>query len=450
MEGATAAWKTLGWEPGAFSEIDKACCDLLECRYPDVPNLGDMTADDFIDRARKVGPYDIICGGTPCQSFSISGLRQGLKDERGNLTLRFVEICNEVDTDWIVWENVRGILSDKTNAFGCLLAGLVGESAPLIAPGGKWTDAGYVAGPQRTVAWRVFDAQYFRLAQRRRRVFVIGVRAGIGIHPGQVLFEPESVRRHSPPGRKAGEGITHDVAPSIGASGRGFQRAGGTRGQDPVVACPLTKQSYGDHLSRESLLVPEISGSIGSRSTGGGWNDDLDRAGAFVPEISHSLKSRHDSGEDGTGRGTPIVPEMKQQNYIAFEPGIASRDGGHVYDNISRTIRSKPGDNKMTVAYRTSGNCGVMEQGNKTAALTQSTDRTSQIVQQFMAVRRLTPRECERLMGFPDDYTLIKRKNGKPIADGPRYRMIGNSWAVSVVRWIGERIEKAKAGLPGG
>ena len=140
---------------------------------------------------------DLLVGGTPCQAFSVAGLRDGLNDERGNLSLVFCELANHFNPDWIVWENVPGVLSDKTNAFGCLLAGLAGEVEALEPPGGRWKNAGYVSGPKRSIAWRVLDAQYFGVAQRRRRVFVVA--SARGICPSEVLFERESLRRDTAP-----------------------------------------------------------------------------------------------------------------------------------------------------------------------------------------------------------------------------------------------------------
>lgn len=187
IEAATQAWAPLGWEAVCFSEIEPFPCAVLAHHYPDVPNVGDMMTFDW---KQYSGKADVVIGGTPCQSFSIAGLRGGLDDDRGNLTLKFVEVCNDVRPDFIVWENVPGVLSDKTNAFGCLLAGLVGSDTPLVSPleRGRWTDSGMVAGPTRTAAWRVLNAQFFGLAQRRRRVFVISCPRN-GANPSEILFE---------------------------------------------------------------------------------------------------------------------------------------------------------------------------------------------------------------------------------------------------------------------
>lgn len=499
IEAASVAWEPLGWKAGAFAEIDPAACDVLAYHYPDTPNLGDMTAPDFIERAIRYGPYGGIVAGTPCQDFSIAGLRAGLAGDRGNLTLRFVEICDAIDPDRIIWENVPGVMSDKTNAFGCLLAGLVGSDT-VLQPHREfgWTDAGMVIGPKRAAAWRILDAQYFHLAQRRRRVYVLAVDLRAGIDPGAILLERNSLRRNTPPRREKGE---------------------------------------------------EIAGTLGGGSQSRGWCDDLDRAGAFVPELAHTLRAEHDGSEDGTGRGTPLVTSwwdggdlaetlnvsslVKQQAMpdkgrfaavLAVRTAQTSANGHGVASDVAHgqaiaftqnqsgdlltgdvcpamgTNQNATGRNTPKVmSYRTSGNCGVMEQGDKAAALTQSTDPCAQIIQQHMAVRRLTPRECERLQGFLPDYTLVPRRkeskveeceyackcgcvfwadetgvyvecpdcgndfdeafpdrirftgnrrkvmneSGKMMADGPRYKMIGNSMATNVMHWIGKRIQKA-------
>lgn len=184
IEAASVAWEGLGWKPIAFSEIEPFPCAVLAHRYPHVPNLGDMNNYEQWQIERP----DLIVGGTPCQAFSVAGLRQGLQDKRGGLTLTFVRICDKYNPDYIVWENVPGVLSSKDNAFGCFLGALAGENSELVPPGKKWKDAGCVYGPKRSIAWRCLDAQYFGLAQRRKRVFVISCPAGHR-DPAQILFE---------------------------------------------------------------------------------------------------------------------------------------------------------------------------------------------------------------------------------------------------------------------
>jgi len=235
IEAASVAWHHLGWEAAWLAEVDVQAANVLSWRLgataPQFPlpgsektiakmqwgdrvtNWGDMTRLPEMLRSGVAEAPDIFCGGTPCQDFSVAGLRAGLEGDRGNLTLTFVEIANEIDFKRaengdepciIFWENVPGVLSDKTNAFGCFLAGLAGEDVPLEPSGKRWSDAGVVIGPQRTVAWRKLDAQYVDLAQRRERVFVVAS-SREGFDPVEILLEFDGVRRDSAPRREAWE-----------------------------------------------------------------------------------------------------------------------------------------------------------------------------------------------------------------------------------------------------
>ena len=209
IEAASMAWEPIGWRPAWFAEIEPFPSAVLAHHWPDVPNLGDFTLIRDRIAAGEVEAPDVLVGGTPCQAFSIAGLRASMDDKRGQLTLEFVRLADAIDSDRnvrglpaaiVVWENVPGVLNTPDNAFGCFLAGLAGEDDPLEPPGGRWTNAGYVRGPRRAVAWRILDAQYFGVAQRRRRVFVVAS-AGDGFCPDEVLFEFDGVRRDSPPRR---------------------------------------------------------------------------------------------------------------------------------------------------------------------------------------------------------------------------------------------------------
>lgn len=215
VEAASLAFGPLGWKAAWFSEIEPFPCAVLAQRYPDVPNLGDMTKLPELIRAGGVELPDVFCGGTPCQAFSLAGLRRSLDDARGNLSLVFCEIANELDSARSVqglppiivfWENVPGVLNTKDNAFGCFLAGLSGASAPLSSGTGRWPNAGLVAGEKRRVAWRVLDAQYFGVPQRRRRVYVVAS-ARVGFDPAKVLFE-----RCGMQGNSASSGVSEEDA----------------------------------------------------------------------------------------------------------------------------------------------------------------------------------------------------------------------------------------------
>ena len=226
IEAASVAWEPLGWKAAWFSEIEPFPCAVLKHHYPDTPNHGDMTTLPDRILSGEVEAPDVFCGGTPCQAFSVAGNRRSLDDARGNLSLTFCEIADAIDAVRFVrgdrpaiifWENVPGVLNTADNAFGCFLGKLAGESVPLEPPGGRWTDAGCVYGPKRAVAWRVLDAQYFGVAQRRRRVFVIAS-AGT-IDPFAVCFESEGVRRDTPPSREARKAVAGDAAGGVGAEG---------------------------------------------------------------------------------------------------------------------------------------------------------------------------------------------------------------------------------------
>ncbi|HCU6165651.1 TPA: Dam family site-specific DNA-(adenine-N6)-methyltransferase [Escherichia coli] len=371
IEAASIAWEPLGMRPAWFAEIEPFPSAVLAHRWPHVANLGDMTKLAKKVLAGEIESPDVLVGGTPCQAFSIAGLRGGLDDERGALTLKYVELANAIDDKRsesflkptvIVWENVPGVLSSADNAFGCFLAGLAGEDAPF-EPGDrpesgksnafwrwdgktgchapKWPQCGCIYGPQRKVAWRILDAQYFGVAQRRRRVFVVAS-ARTDLDPATVLFEFEGVRRN--------------IAPSRG----------------------------------EGKETTRYTSNIAIRSC-----DDTN-----IVAMAH--------GQGGA--------EIKT-------------------DNSAPTLTC---NHEAPIVLLVDGR-----------------------------MRRLIPVECERLQGFPDGHTLIPTEKRKKVssdelaylrknypdlseeeaamlaADGPRYKAIGNSMAIPVMRWIGDRIAKA-------
>lgn len=303
IEAASVAWKSLGLSFKWFSEIADFPSKVLSEKYPDIDNVGDMIYIPGLLLSEKIEAPDLLCGGTPCQAFSLAGRQNGLEDERGNLTLKFVDIVNANDKTRVehnqnrcivFWENVEGVLTDKTNAFGCLISSLAGFNKVISMK--KWSSAGVVHGPVRNIAWRVLDAKYFGLPQQRRRLYVLA--GGKDFYPEYVLFE-----KHE-------------------------------KDFDKYPSAPLTFDKEGHHFEVFREYTDCLYSAYGTK-----WN------------------------------------------------GNAAAYNGSLF------------------------------------------------VVQDDRIRRISPIECERLMGFPDNYTALegaKRTN--------RYQAIGNSWAVPVVRWIGERL----------
>lgn len=337
IEAVSVAWQGMGFEPAWFSEIEPFPCSVLAHHYPSVPNYGDMTTLPERILSGEIEAPDILVGGTPCQAFSVAGLRNSLNDERGNLTLVFVRILNAINIirrhhrlpDAVVlWENVPGVLSTKDNAFGCLLAALLGESQELVPTRGKWTGAGIVRSDQREIAWRILDAQYFGVPQRRRRVFLVAGNRDRRV--AQILFEQPGESRDPEQGGKEGKESAAFIESSFGAY-------------------------------RES----DVGGTV--KRTGGALSG---------------------------GSETLLISK------------------------IGATLNTEWGVNSDQIC---NGNCVI----------------------NYPKVRKLTPLECERLQGFPDNYTRIpwRNKPAEQCPDTPRYMAIGNSMAVPVMRWIGSRIK---------
>jgi DNA (cytosine-5)-methyltransferase 1 len=406
IEAATVAWHQLGWIPAFFSEIEAFPRALLAERWPGVPIHGDFTTIGEGDYE----PIELLVGGTPCQDFSVAGLRAGLVGDRGGLTIEFVHLARRLRPRWLVWENVPGILSiDDGRAFGAFLA-LLGQ-------------CGY------GFAYRILDAQHFGVPQRRRRVFVVGY-LGDWRPAAAVLFEPESLRGDSAPRRETGERI---AAKSLCGTDGGIDREDrhtliafhGT--QDPdisgEIAHPLgrnqgqeTALAFGGNNTAGPLNVATACNAHGGPH---GWLD-------FASEtfVTHSLRADgFDASEDGTGRGTPPT--------LAIRGRDDSYDLEYRDDGIANAILTPNGG-------RGGIGCGAIAE-----TLRQHPRPGSNSLGQLagMTIRRLTPGECERLQGFPDNYTAITYR-GKPAADGPRYRALGNSMAVPCMRWIGDRINE--------
>jgi DNA (cytosine-5)-methyltransferase 1 len=416
IEAASVAWHPLGWRPAFFSEIEAFPRAVLKHHYPDVPLHGDFTTI----REGQYAAIDVLVGGTPCQSFSVAGLRGGLADDRGNLALEYLRLAQRLRPEWLVWENVPGVLSSwsddpdsppqedgegyevvkQRNDFDCFLSGLV--------------ELGY------GFAYRVLDAQYVRthgflraVPQRRRRVFVVG-HLGDWRRAAAVLFERESLQGHPAPGRQAGQrpSPTLSARPSGGGGlGTDFDLDGG------LVAKTLVSGGHSNNPLDENLVAHAL------------------RADGF------------DASEDGTGRGTPLVPiafnwnaQPDQMNFSGeTTPTLSCSQGAAVAMEECRPINTMVGLRHQALGEGTG--LGIGDNGDPAYTLSKA---HSHAVQHGWRVRRLTPTECERLQGFPDGYTAVPYRGGMA-ADGPRYKALGNSMACNVMRWIGRRIEAVAA-----
>ena len=447
-------------------------------------DMTEVTPD--LMRSRGVPLPDLIVAGTPCQAFSVAGARKGLADARGNLTLAFVEICHAIVSARpdgrlaVLWENVPGVLSDDGNAFGCFLGGLVGAVDALPPPAdGSWPGEGMVQGPRARAAWAVLDAQWFGVAQRRRRVFVV-VDFGNCVDPAAVLLEPDRLRGDSPPRREAGQ----RPAPTISARTKG----GGGLGTD---------------FDCDGGLIASTGDVALCLNAGGMGRQDYETE----TMVAHALRGEgFDASEDGTGRGTPLVPMIcphptKYDRGLCcggacFDEPVAfdckgtevqySTDGSHptlrsmghsnshqnagghaavafdLNQITSKTNRSQPDPAvhhtlpatacpphlAEPVAFDLRGReGGAMPEGpHYTANIRAASGGSSRsYIAQPWAVRRLMPVETARLQGFEDHHTAIAVR-GKPAADGPQYKAHGNSMAVPVIRWIMERMRISMEG----
>lgn len=455
IEAASVAWHPLGWRAAWLSEIEKFPAAVLDYHYPDTPNLGDMTALPERVLSGEIEAPDVLVGGTPCQAFSVAGLRNSLEDDRGLLTLKFVELANAIDSRrdspcTIVWENVPGVLSTKDNAFGCFLAALVGEDTPLEPPGKRWTNAGCVYGPQRTAAWRILDAQYFGVAQRRRRVFIVAS-AAPGLSPAKILFEREGVRRDTPPSREKGERVA------------AYAIKGAAIGRKPENG-----PQYGE-INPEScytLNCTEVHG-VAARITGGIENSST--TAVLTPKqpypVENCLTQRMHKGINTTldERQTPVLAfhhnaQPDQMNFsehtsasLTCSQHAAVCQYGDVAGGLTARHDSSPcadrGQNVVAIGLL--GDETPKFGNDVMPTLRAEQGGEGRCVATTLQVRRLLPEECETLQGFPRGYTRIpwRGKTPESCPDGPRYKALGNSMAVPVMRWIGARIEAAKRGL---
>lgn len=408
IEAVSVAWKGL-MTPLWFSEIEPFPCAVLAHHYPDIPNLGDMTALPQKIINREIPAPDVLVGGTPCQAFSVAGLRNSLDDDRGNLTLTLIHILEAIDyvrfidgkqPCVLLWENVPGVLSTKDNAFGHFLAGLAQEREPLQPAGARWANSGYVHSA-RTIAWRILDAQYFGVAQRRRRVFVVASARPRSV--AQILIERKSLCGDIETGGSAEKNITAYTESSFGtyirsAVGGVVTASGGALGggsetlvvhgtQDPIISS-TTAHCLGRNGGQENILF-----DIAHRSDVVRIQDD---------DTTPTLTARMGTG----GNNIPCI--ALAGNTIGRQPHNGGNGNGFDDSGVSYTLTA-------------TDTHGVFDN---------------------VTVRKLTPQECEKLQGFPPGYTQIpyRNKSASDCPDSPRYKAIGNSMATPVIKWIGERM----------
>jgi DNA (cytosine-5)-methyltransferase 1 len=445
IEAATVAWHPLGWQPVAFGEIEKFPSLVLEHHYPDTPNWGDMTKfKEWPD-----ADVNVFVGGTPCQSFSVAGLRKGLDDQRGNLMLTYLAIAARYRPQWLVWENVPGVLSSNGGLdFASLLRGM-GE-------------LGY------GFAYRILDAQYFGVAQRRRRVFVVGY-LGNWQPAAAVLFERHSLSGHPAPSREKREGAAANA-------GEGAE-VGSLIPAMHSELCPSLKARDAKGPSSDgdgdgAILVPMVQpialaeNTIGRKPENGGNGDGFTEEGPMytlnatgvhgvaqpIPLDMMNIRGRpsDDGRANRIGRGYGEVGDPMFTITKANHHGVAQPIAFSGQMSVPQT------DVDMTQTLQAKNPMAVAQPIGWSEELTASVDmagtlqyggqggRHDGVMTQALAVRRLTPKECERLQGFPDNYTDIKPK-GKATPDGPRYKALGNSMAVPVMAWIGKRIQEVDA-----
>lgn len=405
VEAATVAWHDLGFEPQWFSEVDAFPSAVLQHHYPTIPNHGDMTK--FKEWNTDEQTIDLLVGGTPCQSFSVAGLRQGLEDPRGNLMLTYLSMAEQLKPKWLVWENVPGVLSSNGGR----------DFATFLTAMGK---IGY------GFAYRVLDAQYFGVPQRRRRVFVVGC-LGDWRSAASVLFEPESLSGHPAPSREKRQ----RVAPTI-TTGAPYSRTGNASVEsDAIVFGAQNSASQGASISKD------ISPTLDTSKVPALTISERSLALTVGNEIASTLTATD-------YKGVQAVTYALPGNWIGRKP---ENGGNQVEPFVELSPCQTATDVHAVVASRMRGfGDYIQDETASTIKARDHKDATDLVATGSPTVRRMTPRECERLQGFPDDYTQISWRGKEPedCPNGHRYKAMGNSMAVPVMKWIGERIQQVE------
>ena len=398
VEAATVAWEGLGWKPQWFSEIEQFPSAVLNHHYPNIPNMGDMTKH----KEWNNGAIELLVGGTPCQSFSVAGLRKGLDDPRGNLMLTYLAIAEQYRAKWLVWENVPGVLSSNGGKdFGAFL-GALGQ-------------LGY------GFAYRVLDAQYFGVPQRRKRVFVVGC-LGDWRSAAAVLFESHSLQGHSAPSRKARE----KVAPAV-TTGAPFSRTENERVEcDAIIpfdTTQITSPANRSHPKPGDPCHPLAAGA---------------HAPAIIPIAFGGQMSNVQTDAE-------LSQILQAKNPQAVMTARMRGFGDYVSDDTASCVKARDYKDATDLVAKATGESTLSDVTMSITASygTGGADLATKPMVCENAVRRLTPVECERLQGFPDNYTKIpyRKKDVNNCPDGPRYKAMGNSMAVPVMKWIGQRIQ---------
>lgn len=465
IEAASVAWHDMGWTPVGFSEIEPFPCEVLKQRYPHVKNYGDL--NNYEQWNIEPGTVDVLVGGPPCQAFSVAGLREGMADPRGNLSLIYFGLVKRLRPKWIVYENVPGLLSARSGSdFSALLSALA--------------ECGY------GFAYRMLDAQHFGLAQRRQRIFIVGCRTGDWRHPTAVLFDGPSSYRHFKKGEDEGKETPTTSGTGAGTPSRincqpdgisgtvtnkWHKGSGGPAGDEHynLIVRGVSSQSHWNG----SDIHPTLNQSHSGSGSPGYSNQELFAQGGsgLVPIVSsqllyenHPNDSRVSGPHDiaptittrfGTGGGN--VPFV--QNVSAVAIPIDTR-------NATRDAEKRDAMNRQGVGIGNEGDpCGTLTSSHISAVAFQpgnlarraGSDPSTEVFPTLskdsgdqnphvaipMGVRRLLPSECESLQGFPKDWTRISWKGKLPeqCPDGPRYKAIGNSMATNCMKWIGRRIQ---------